>query len=153
MVAQPEEKLAIRTLKKGCLRWCGWIIRININKYLKQIVSCHVTQIPTNFRPHEPTVERAAGKQNTSNIKQHAAYSWNRVPFHFQVAPPFKSVEKYDILRQKRPNSLITEIKSIKSTTEKPIARHRCDVSLKGAVVPERDDTEMGPDNSLHISA
>ena len=34
-----------------------------------------------------------------------------------------------------------------------PTARHRCGISLKGAVLPERYDAEMGPANSLHVSA
>ena len=33
-----------------------------------------------------------------------------------------------------------------------PTARHRCDISSKGAVVLGRDDMEMGPANSLHAS-
>ena len=34
-----------------------------------------------------------------------------------------------------------------------PTARHRCDISSKGAVLPRRNDAEMGPDNSLHALA
>ena len=34
-----------------------------------------------------------------------------------------------------------------------PTARHRCDISSKGAVLPGRNDAEMGPANSLHASA
>ena len=40
-----------------------------------------------------------------------------------------------------------------KSDTVLPTARHRCDISSKGAVLPGRNDAEMGPDNSLHASA
>ena len=38
----------------------------------------------------------------------------------------------------------------VKSYTVLPTARHRCDISLKGAVFPGRNDAEMGPANSLH---
>ena len=34
-----------------------------------------------------------------------------------------------------------------------PMARHRCDISSKGAVLPWRKDAEMGPANSLYASA
>ena len=34
-----------------------------------------------------------------------------------------------------------------------PTARNRCDISLKGAVLPGHNDTEMGPANLLHASA
>ena len=34
-----------------------------------------------------------------------------------------------------------------------PTACHRCDISLKGTVLPGRNDAEMGPANSLHASA
>ena len=34
-----------------------------------------------------------------------------------------------------------------------PTARHRCGISSKGAVLPGRNDAEMGPANSLHASA
>ena len=34
-----------------------------------------------------------------------------------------------------------------------PPARHRCDISQKGAVFPGRNDVEMGPANLLHASA
>ena len=34
-----------------------------------------------------------------------------------------------------------------------PTARHRCNISLKGAVLPGRYDTEMDSANSLHASA
>ena len=36
-----------------------------------------------------------------------------------------------------------------KSDTVLPTARHRCDISSKGAVLPGRNDAEMGPANSL----
>ena len=42
---------------------------------------------------------------------------------------------------------------SVKSDTVLPKARHRCDISSNGAVLPERNDAEMGPANSLHASA
>ena len=41
----------------------------------------------------------------------------------------------------------------VKSDTVLPTARHRCDISSKGAVLPGRNDAEMGPANSLHASA
>ena len=33
----------------------------------------------------------------------------------------------------------------VKSNTVLPTARHRCDISLKEAVLPGRNDVEMGP--------
>ena len=33
------------------------------------------------------------------------------------------------------------------------MARHHCNISLKGAVLPGRNDAEMGSANSLHASA
>ena len=41
----------------------------------------------------------------------------------------------------------------VKSDTKLPTARHRCDISSNGAVLPGRNDAEMGPANSLHASA
>ena len=41
----------------------------------------------------------------------------------------------------------------VKSDTVLPTARHRCSISSKGAVLPGRNDAEMGPANSLHASA
>ena len=41
----------------------------------------------------------------------------------------------------------------VKSDTVLPTARHRCSISSKEAVLPGRNDTEMGPANSLHASA
>ena len=41
----------------------------------------------------------------------------------------------------------------VKSDTELPTARHLCDISSKGAVLPGRNDAEMSSANSLHASA
>ena len=41
----------------------------------------------------------------------------------------------------------------LKSDTVLLTARHRCDISSKGAVLPGRSDAEMSPANSLHASA
>ena len=41
----------------------------------------------------------------------------------------------------------------VKSDTVLPTAHHRCDISSKGAVLPGRNDEEMGPANSLHALA
>ena len=41
----------------------------------------------------------------------------------------------------------------VKSDTVLPTARHRCNISSKGAVLPGRNDAAMGPANSLHASA
>ena len=41
----------------------------------------------------------------------------------------------------------------VKSFTVLPTARHRCDISSKEAVLPGRNDAEMGSANSLHASA
>ena len=43
--------------------------------------------------------------------------------------------------------------RGIKSDTVFGTTRHRCEVSSKGAVLPGRNDAEMGPANSLHASA
>ena len=40
----------------------------------------------------------------------------------------------------------------VKSHTVLPMARHRCDISSKGAVLPGRNDVEKGPANSLYTS-
>ena len=42
---------------------------------------------------------------------------------------------------------------TVKSDTVLLTARHRCDISSKGAMLPGRDDAEMGPANLLHASA
>ena len=41
----------------------------------------------------------------------------------------------------------------VKSYTVLPTARHLCDISSKVAVLPRRNDTEMGPANSLDALA
>ena len=46
-----------------------------------------------------------------------------------------------------------SNLRPVKSDTVLPTARHHCDISSKGAVLPGRNDAEMGPANSLHASA
>ena len=41
----------------------------------------------------------------------------------------------------------------VKLDTALPIVRHCCGISLKEAVLPGRNDAEMGPANSLHALA
>ena len=41
----------------------------------------------------------------------------------------------------------------VKSDTVLITTHHRCDISLKGAVVPGCNDAEMGTDKLLHASA
>ena len=41
---------------------------------------------------------------------------------------------------------------SVKSYAELPTARYRFDISPKEAVLPERNDAEIDPANSLHAS-
>ena len=41
----------------------------------------------------------------------------------------------------------------VKSDTRLPTDRHRCNISSTGAVLPGRNNAEMGPANSLHASA
>ena len=41
----------------------------------------------------------------------------------------------------------------VKSYTVLPTASHLCDISLKEAVLPECNDAEMGPANTLHALA
>ena len=38
----------------------------------------------------------------------------------------------------------------VKSDTVLPMARHRCDISSKGTVLPPHNDVEIDPANSLH---
>ena len=40
----------------------------------------------------------------------------------------------------------------VKTNTVLPTACHRCDISLKGAVLPGRNEAEVGPVNSLDAS-
>ena len=40
----------------------------------------------------------------------------------------------------------------VKSNTMLSMARHHCDISLKGAVLPLRNDMKMGFTNLLHAS-
>ena len=42
-------------------------------------------------------------------------------------------------------------LETVKSDTVLPTARHRCDVSSKGAVLRGRNDAEMGPANSFTL--
>ena len=42
-------------------------------------------------------------------------------------------------------DSLGSNLGPVKSDTVLPAARHRCDISLKEAVLPGRKDAEMGP--------
>ena len=46
-----------------------------------------------------------------------------------------------------------SNLRPVKSNTVLPMVRHRCNISLKGAVQPGRNDVAMGPTNSLHASA
>ena len=46
----------------------------------------------------------------------------------------------------------VSSLGPVKSDTVLPTAHHRCDISSKGAVVPGRNDAEMGPANLLHAS-
>ena len=41
----------------------------------------------------------------------------------------------------------------MKSRTFLPTVRHRCNISSKGAMLPGRNDAEIGPVNSLNASA
>ena len=41
----------------------------------------------------------------------------------------------------------------VKLDTVLPMARNSCDTTAKGAVLPGRNDAEMGPTNSLQASA
>ena len=48
---------------------------------------------------------------------------------------------------------LMSNLKSVKSDTVLPTARHCCDVSFKGSMLPGQNDAEMSRSNSLHASA
>ena len=41
-------------------------------------------------------------------------------------------------------------LRQVKSDTVFPTACHHCDICSKGAVLPGRNDVDMGPANSLH---
>ena len=63
--------------------------------------------------------------------------------------PVGRAVTRSSLKREVRGSNL----GPVKSDTVLPTARHRCDISSKGAVLPGRNDAEMGPANSLHASA
>ena len=46
-----------------------------------------------------------------------------------------------------------SNLRTVKSDTSLPTARHRCDISSKETVLPGRNDAEKGPVNSLHALA
>ena len=46
-----------------------------------------------------------------------------------------------------------SNLESVKSDTVVPTAHRRCDIFSKGAVLPGRNDAEMGPANALYASA
>ena len=45
------------------------------------------------------------------------------------------------------------KFRPIKSTIVSPTTRHRCNICSKGAVLPGRNDVELGTANLLHASA
>ena len=66
--------------------------------------------------------------------------------------------QKSQLVERLTPSSLEREVRGsnlgpVKSNTMLPTARHRCDISSKGAVLPGRNDAETGPANSLHAWA
>ena len=63
--------------------------------------------------------------------------------------PVGRAVTRSSLEREVRGSNLGPD----KSDTLLPTARHRCDIFVKGAVLPGRYDAEMGPANSLHASA
>ena len=67
----------------------------------------------------------------------------------FMHRPVGRAVTRSSLEREVRG----TNLGPVKSDTVLPTARHRCDVSSNGAVLPGRNDAEMGPANSLHASA
>ena len=46
-----------------------------------------------------------------------------------------------------------SNLEAVKSATVLPTARHRYDISRKGAMLPGRNAAEFGPANSLHALA
>ena len=80
--------------------------------------------------------------------------------WHFKLVIFYLSILLLDRLvgRAVTRSSLEREVRGsslgpVKLDTVLPTARHRCDISSKGAVLPGRNDAEMGPANSLHTSA
>ena len=45
-----------------------------------------------------------------------------------------------------------SNLRPLKLDTVLPTTRHHCNISLKGAVLPERNDAKNGPTNPLHAS-
>ena len=74
--------------------------------------------------------------------------NWLR-DFCFRHRPVGRAVMRSSLEREVRGSNL----GPVKSDTVLPTARHRCNISSKGAVLPGRNDAEMGPANSLHASA
>ena len=68
---------------------------------------------------------------------------------HSMVQPGGRAVTRSSLKREARGSNL----EPVKSNTALSTARHRCDISSKGAVLPGRNYAEMGPANSLHASA
>ena len=46
-----------------------------------------------------------------------------------------------------------SNFRPVKSDTVLPMARYRCNISSKGAVLPGSNEAEMGPASSLHALA
>ena len=63
-----------------------------------------------------------------------------------QIRPVGRAVTRSSLESEVRGSNL----GPVKSDTVLPTARHRYDISSKGAVLPGRNDAGMGPTNSLH---
>ena len=73
----------------------------------------------------------------------------SKVYFYNLDRPVGRAVTRSSLEREVRGSNL----GPVKSDAVLSAARHRCNISSKGAVLPGRNDAEMGPANSLHASA
>ena len=68
--------------------------------------------------------------------------------FVFTVVPTSRSSGNIFVYSA---GSLDSNLSHVKSNTELPTARLRCDISLKGAVLPGHNDAEINHTNSLQL--
>ena len=71
------------------------------------------------------------------------------ITFHLVYPPVGRAVAPSFLVREVWGSIFI----SVKSNTVLPTARHRCDISSNEAVLPGRNDAEMGPVNLFNALA
>ena len=85
---------------------------------------------------------------------RHAARVYTRKAFSFETFSPVGRAIGRTVTR----SSLEREVSNsnlgpVKSDTNLSTSHHRCNISLTGAVLPGRNDAEMGLPNSFNASA